>query len=412
MEIYYNLVRELNFGVMPLEVLTMYNFDENKRRTGTGSVKWDFCKEGIGYEDVIPLWVADMDFESPKEIKNEMAKRVNHGIFGYSEKSEEFYKSLINWYKENQGIDIKKEWISVSPNLVFALGLIVKGFSKEGDRILIQPPVYHQFKKVILNNNRKVVENPLVLKENKYEIDFNDLENKIKENNAKIFILCNPHNPVGRVWNKSEIKNIIKICKKYNVLLVSDEIHGDLVFDKEKFISLLKYEKEFKDNLIVLNSASKTFNLGGLHLGNIIIPNNKTKEKYDEELSKSGMERPNIFGIVASEAGYKYGASWLAEVKNYIKGNINYCKNFIEKEIPKLKMIDTEATYLIWIDCRKLNMSDSELSKFIGEKAKLGVNDGPVFGTGGSGFIRVNVACPRILLEEAMNRLKKAIDLL
>lgn len=388
----------------------MYNFDEKKERLGTGSVKWDFCKESIGYDDVIPLWVADMDFEAPEEIKREMAKRVEHGIFGYSEKSGEFYKALINWYKEQQGIEIKKQWISFAPNLVFALGLIIRNFTKDNEKTLIQPPVYHQFKNTILNNDRKAIENPLVLLNNHYEINFNDLEEKIKNNNIKLFIFCNPHNPVGRVWTHEEIEKIIDICKRYNVILISDEIHGDLVFKDYKYISLLNYAKEFGSNIIVLNSVSKTFNLGGLHLGNVIIPNSKLKEKYDEALSKSGMAKPNIFGMVASEAGYKYGAPWLNEAINYIEDNVNYCKYFIEKEIPQLKVVNSQATYLVWIDCRKLNMTDEELSKFIGEKARLGVDDGPIFGTGGSGFIRVNLACPRVLVEESMDRLKLAVN--
>ena len=388
----------------------MYDFDKVKSRVGTGSIKWDFCSEHFNSDNLIPLWVADMDFETAPEIKNAIVKRAEEGIFGYTEPIDSFYESLINWYREYHDIEIKKEWILAASTLVLALHVIIETFVKKDEKVIVQIPVYHQFIKSIEDNDIEAIESPLKLNGLKYEMDFEDFEEKIIHNNVSMFILCNPQNPVGRVWNKEELGKLALICKKHNVLVVADEIHGDLIFKGYKHESFLKFKDVLDEKLILINSLTKTFNIAGLQLGNVIIPNEELRKKYMNNIERKGLSKASLFGIVASEAGYRYGHNWLKELIEYIEENKNYFTKFVNKNIKPLKVIDSEATYLLWIDCRNLNMSDEELENFIINKARLGVNFGTSFGNCGSGFIRVNIGCPRIILGDAMSRLKEAID--
>ena len=388
----------------------MYDFDKAKSRVDTASVKWDFCKEHFNADGLIPLWVADMDFETAPEIKKAIIKRAEEGIFGYTEPMNSFYEALISWYRDYHDVEINKEWISTSSTLVLALHIIIETFVKKDEKVIIQTPVYHQFKKSIEDNGIEAIESPLKLDGLKYQIDFEDFENKIIHNNVSMFILCNPQNPVGRVWKKEELEKLAIICNKHNVLVVSDEIHGDLIFKGYKHESFLRFKDILGEKLILINSLTKTFNIAGLQLGNVIIPNEELRKKYMINVEKKGLSKASLFGVVASEAGYRYGYNWLKELLQYIEENKNYCKNFINKDIKPLKVIDSEATYLLWIDCRELNMSDKELEDFIINKARLGVIFGTSFGKGGNGFIRVNIGCPRSILGDAMSRLKEAIE--
>ena len=382
------------------------NFDEEINRYNTNCAKYDFKKARGKPEDVFPMWVADMDFKCSSEILDEMHKRIDHGIFGYTKEDKRYFDAINNWYINNFNTELKEEWLIPTPSVVFSLATAVKVLTNENDRVLINTPVYHSFKEVIEDNKRICINSDLVLKDGYYEIDFNDFENKIKEYNIKVFMLCSPHNPVGRVWTKEELDKIVDICKKYNVYIISDEIHSDFVWTG-KHICLLSY-KEYQDKIILCTSPTKTFNLAGLQISNTFIPNKEIRDKFQIELWNTGYSLINIMGLVACQAAYEKGKTWLDELKEYLKDNIKFVDSFLKERLPKIKLIYPEGTYLLWLDFNQLNLDDKEIEDIMINKAKLWLSNGKDFGEAGIGFQRINIALPRRQLKEALESLEKA----
>lgn len=382
------------------------NFNNEINRYHTNSLKYDFKKEKNKPEDVIPMWVADMDFRCCEEILNDMHKKIDHGVFGYSKEDSNYFNAVKNWYKKNHNVDLKKEWLITTPGVVFALSTAVKTLTNENDYVLINNPVYYPFTEVVEDNKRKIISSDLILNNNHYEIDFKDFENKIKDYKVKLFLLCSPHNPVGRVWTKKELDKIIEICKKYNVYIVSDEIHSDFIW-KGHHICLLNYS-DYQDNIILCTSPSKTFNLAGLQVSNIFIPNIKVREKFQLELWNTGYSLINIMGLVACQSAYEKGEKWLNECKRYILDNIEIVDKFLKEKLPKVKLVYPEGTYLLWLDFNELKISDDETEKILLNEAKLWLDNGKMFGKSGKGFQRINVAVPKKRLKQALENLEKA----
>ena len=360
-------------------------------------------------EDVLPFWVADMDFKTSSYVEDALIERVKHGIFGYSEVGEPYFKAIANWMKKHHNWEIKREWLVKTPGVVYALAMAIKAFTNEGDSVLIQQPVYYPFSEVIEDNKRKIVSNDLVLGEdNKYYIDFVDFEEKIIQNKVKLFLLCSPHNPVGRVWTKEELIKIGDICLKHGVLVVSDEIHNDFDYEK-RHIVFSSLKKEFEENSIVCTSPSKTFNLASMLISNIFIPDRKKRHLFRKQIDASGMSQLSVLGLVATQTAYEKGEEWYDAMISYVKENISFAKEYIKKNMPNVKMIDIEGTYLLWLDFRETGIDVDELDRRIIYDAKLWLDSGKIFGKSGEGFQRINVACPRCLLEEALKRLKQIL---
>ena len=382
-----------------------YNFDEIINRRNTNCVKWD-----RGQEDVLPMWVADMDFKAATPILKAIEKKVEFGVFGYTLLSEEYYQAIIDWWTRRHQWELKKEWLVFSPGVVPSLKNIIEAFTKPGDKVLIQSPVYYPFYRVIKSNECEVVTSPLKLVNNKYEMDFEDLEKKLTEQEIKLFILCSPHNPGGRVWTKDELVKVGELCLKHGVLVVADEIHCDLVYKGYKHTPFGSISEEFAQNSITCVAPSKTFNLAGLTTSNIIIPNKTLKATVENVFESNEVSDANIFGIEALIAAYNESEDWLEQLLKYLGENLEYLTKFFEENLPKLKVVKTEGTYLVWIDCRALGMNSEELTKFFLREAKVWFNDGKMFGADGEGFVRINVACPREYITEGLTRIKKVYD--
>lgn len=386
------------------------NFDEVIERRETDSLKYDFAARRGKPEDVLPLWVADMDFQTSSLILDEIHKRVDHGIFGYTETREAYFETVAGWLEEHHNLQIKQNWLVKTPGVVFALAMAVKAYTNEKDAILIQQPVYYPFTEVIEDNNRTVVSNDLVLKEDgKYHIDFADFEKKILEHHIKLFLLCSPHNPVGRVWTREELKRIAEICIKYNVIVVSDEIHEDFVFEGYVHTPFLNVDERLADICVTCTSPAKTFNLAGLQISNIIIPNSKLRSAFKQQINAAGYSQLNTIGIVACEAAYRYGGEWLEAVKKYLQGNLDFLRDYISHELPQIKLLEPEGTYLIWLDFRGLGLCERELEDLIVNKARLWLDSGSIFGKAGAGFERINIATSRTVLKEALDRIRDAV---
>jgi cysteine-S-conjugate beta-lyase len=381
-----------------------YDFNKIIERRNTKSVKWD-----LGEKDVLPMWVADMDFEVPEVIVNAIIKRAKHPIYGYTTPRDEYYNSIIKWWKERHNYNINKEWIVYSPGVVPAVNMLIKAFTNPGDKVILQTPVYHPFFSAVKSNGCEIIENPLKLVDNKYYMDFEDLEHKLKDFKVKAIVLCSPHNPVGRVWTREELTNLGELCLKHGVIVISDEIHCDIVYKDYKHIPFPSISDEFAESCAMCTAPSKTFNLAGLQVSSIIISNDTLRNKFSDVLESNGIETPNIFGIEALEAAYNHGRQWLDQLIDYLKGNLEFLTKFIEKNTPEIKVIQPEGTYLVWIDCRELNMNPKELNEFFLKNAKVWFNEGYIFGNVGDGFQRVNIACPRSVLEEALMRIDRAL---
>ncbi|MCF7794316.1 MAG: PatB family C-S lyase [Candidatus Cloacimonetes bacterium] len=385
-----------------------YDFDKMIDRKNTNCYKWDFTKEMFGTDDIIPLWVADTDFAAPEPVVDKLVERAKHGVYGYSFEPEEYFQVFIDWLDKRFNWKIEKEWIINTTGIVPAINFAIQAFTKPDDKILVQTPVYFPFFESIKKNDREVVNSQLKLVGNRYEIDFKDLENKLKAD-VKMMLFCSPHNPVGRVWTKSELEKVATLCLDNNVLLISDEIHSDLILSQYKHIPTASMNKKIADNIISMYAPSKTFNVAGLSTSTIVIPNKHIRYKFQKLLEKLGLHLINVFGIEAFIAAYKDGEEWLEQLLKYIENNYHYVKSYLEENIPKISAIEMEGTYLMWLDCRKLNLSQNDLVGLFINKAKVGLNDGKVFGAGGEGFMRLNIGCPRSLLEEALERIKNAI---
>lgn len=387
-----------------------YNFNEIIDRKGTDSLKYDFAVERGLPKDVLPLWVADMDFPVEDHIKEALIKASEHAIFGYSDTKDDYFEVLSSWYERRFFWKVKKEWLVKTPGVVFAIAMAIQALTRENEAIIIQEPVYYPFSSTIRANNRKLVINNLVLKKDKYHIDFVDFEKKIIENNVKLFILCSPHNPVGRVWTREELQKLANICLKHKVYIFSDEIHSDLVYEKDTHTIFANLGKDVEDSCIVATAPSKTFNIAGLQVSNIWIANEKMRDSFKEAIDRAGYSQLNNMGLIATKVAYKYGEEWLEELKIYLKSNIDFVRKFLKDKLSNIKLIEPEGTYLLWLDCRELGLSEKERQGLIQNKAKLWLDTGTMFGKAGAGFERMNIACPRKTLEEAMNRLKEAIN--
>ncbi len=386
-----------------------YNFDEIIDRSNTACVKYDLRDLIFGRSDVVPLWVADMDFRTPNFIIDALKKRLEHEILGYSIRTESYYNAFAGWLKRRHNWEIKQDWVAFSPGIVPALNMAVLAFTQPGDRIIVQPPVYFPFFDAVSRHGRNLVYNELILENGRYHMDYNDLEKSCIEG-ATMLILSNPHNPGGNAWSEDELRRMAEICLKYNVLVVSDEIHCDLVNKGYKHTVLASLSPEIADFTLTMMAPSKTFNLAGLATASVIISNPGLMRKYTEVLDALHIGSGNIFGNAASEAAYLHGDEWLGQLLEYIQGNIGYLEEFIELNLPVLRMIKPEATYMVWLDFSLAGMNDEELKKFLIEKAGLGLNEGTMFGPGGSGFMRMNLACPRKTLGHALDRLKSAFS--
>ncbi len=386
-----------------------YDFDSIIDRTKTNSIKWDVSSLPEDCRDAIPLWVADMDFACPPEVVAAIQQRATHPIYGYTDRSTEYYTSLINWMKRRNHWEIKREWVRFAPGVVPALNLAVLAYTQPGDKIIIQPPVYYPFAEAILNNGRQLVENPLKLRGSHYEMDFDDLERKL-DSRTKLLVLCSPHNPVGRVWTEEELNRLIDICAAHHITIVSDEIHSDIILGPEPHHCTANMSKKAADITITLTAPNKTFNLAGLQIANIIIPNPQLRHAFSQQSANLGLGLANIFGIVAQEAAYGKGELWLEALLDYLRENYRVVKGFLEERIPKIKVMPLEGTYLPWLDCRALGLSDAQLHDLFLKEAKLWLDDGTMFGTRGSGFMRLNIASPQSVLERALAQLEVALN--
>ena len=389
----------------------IYDFDKIIDRTGTDSVKYDLLNPVFGREDLLPMWVADMDFEVPDFIREAVMERAAHPIYGYTFRPKRFYNVVSEWMFKRHQWKTESEWISFSPGIVPALNLCVLAFTEPGDKILLQPPVYFPFFTAVRDHNRNLVYNQLVKKNGRYEIDFEDLEEKF-QSGVKMMLLCHPHNPTGRVWIRSELEKLSELCLRYDVLVVSDEIHSDLLLFGNRHVPLASVDEEIALKTITCVAPSKTFNLAGLHSSALIIPEKSLKERYDKELDRMHIGGGNLFGMVAMEAAYLHGEAWLGQLIEYLEKNFYFLKNFLGSEVPELGVTPLEATYLVWLDFSFLQMDDKALKRFIIDDARLGLNDGPMFGPGGSGHQRINIATPAEILEEGLSRLVRAVKAL
>ncbi|MGN0159101.1 MAG: MalY/PatB family protein [Brotaphodocola sp.] len=387
-----------------------YNFDEVIDRSNNRSSKYDERMKKFGTADVIPLWVADMDFRTAKPIIDACVKKAEEGIWGYTSRPDSYFEAVQQWEKKRNNWDTDTALMSWSLGVVPAMAGIVKIFSQPGDKILIQTPVYSEFYDITEATGRVVVENQLVEHDGSWTIDFEDFEKKVKE--CKIFLLCNPHNPLGIVWKPEELKHMAEICIANDVLLVSDEIHSDLIFHGKKHTPTAALSDEIAKHIITCVSVTKTFNLAGLQASTTIFPNVEMKKKFDAYWGSMDIHRNNAFSSVAMEAAYREGEEWLEQLLEYISGNFDFIKEYCEKNIPKIKPNVPDATYLVWLDCRELGMSNEELRDFMIYKAKIGLNEGYTFGRSLTGYMRLNAACPRTTLEKALKQLKEAVDAL
>ena len=390
-----------------------YNFDEVIDRKNNHSVKYKELTKKFGVDDVIPLWIADMDFKTAQPVIDALEKKVQHGIFGYVYRPDEYFESFINWQKKRFGWEPKKEMLSFSIGIVPSLGALVQLFSEKGDKILIQTPVYSEFYDINEDNERIVIENRFIEKNGEYSLDLEDLENKLKEN-PKLFIFCNPHNPLGHVWTHEELKAIGNLCRKYNVPVISDEIHADLTLWDNNHIPMASISEEIRQNTITCTSTGKAFNLAGLQSATIVFNNLEVKAKFDKFWKDLEVHRNNPFNLVATIAAYSdEGEEYLNQLKEYLQNNILFLNDFFKEYIPEIIPNIPQATYLVWLDCRKLcekfGFDQKQLEEFMLTKAKLGLNEGRVYQKKLEGFMRLNVACPRAVLEKALNQLKNAI---
>jgi cystathionine beta-lyase len=385
-----------------------YNFDKIIDRTHTSSVKYDLRQTIFGKDDVIPMWVADMDFETPAFIRDAIVKRANHPVYGYTFRDTDYYIPIVDWMKSHHDWIIQKEEIVFCPGVVPALNMAVMAFTKPGNKIIIQPPVYRPFFGAVRDHDRQLVYNQLIQKGNEYRMDFDLLEEQAKD--AVMLILCNPHNPVGRCWSRTELDKLAAICIKNHVMVLSDEIHADLVMPGFRHQVFANLSPEAADITITAHAPSKTFNLAGLSTSSAIITNPELRSILSKFIENMHLGMGNLFGSVASTAAYSQGEPWRLQLIEYLDNNVKYTASFINENIPGLKMIRTEATYMIWLDFRNFRLDDETLKHKLIHEAGLGLNPGTEFGPGGEGFMRMNIACPRSTLNEALGRLQKMLS--
>lgn len=386
-----------------------YDFDKVIDRRGKNCLKYDFAAERGKPEGLLPLWVADMDLPAAEEIKQALHETVEHGIYGYSEVKEPYFRAVHDWMKNYHDWEVKSEWMVKTPGIVYAIAAAVKAYTKEGDGVMIQNPGYYPFGQVVRDNNRVLADNTLHEENGRYTMDFEDMERQMVKSNVKLFLLCSPHNPVGRVWTEEELRKLGEICLKHHVLVLSDEIHHDFVFPGHKHYVFANLDERFQEITITCTAPSKTFNIAGLQVSNIFIPNEEMRKAFLKEIDRTGYSQLNQMGLVACEAAYKYGRDWLEQLLVYLQGNLDFTREYIAKEVPGVKLVEPEGTFLLWLDCRELHISDEELDKLMIEKAKLWLDGGKMFGPCGSGYQRINMACPRVTLEKALKQFGDAV---
>ena len=385
-----------------------YDFDTPIDRTHTWSIKHDFKKENGKADDILPLWVADMDFRSPDSVVEALKKAVDHGIFGYSRADESYFDAVAAWYQKRHHLTLQPEWMTCTPGIVFALSIAVRAFTQEGDAVLIQPPVYHPFSRAILRNKRTLVENPLVLKDGHYEMDLEDLEQKVLDEHVKLMILCNPHNPVGRVWTREELTALADICLRHHVYVISDEIHGDFVWQGHEQTPYASISEEACLHSMMCTAPSKTFNLAGMATSNLFIPDPEMRRKFRSELLDVGQENMNRLGLFACRAAYEGGGEWLDQLIGYLAGNLALVRDFCKNRVPQIQLVEPEGTYLAWLDCRELGMTDDELMAFFSDEAKVWLDPGTHSGEQGSGFMRFNLGSSRSVIAQALDQIEAA----
>ena len=384
------------------------NFDETIDRKSTSCLKYDFAAERGYPKDILPFWVADMDFRVPVPVIDALKTRADHGIFGYTQIKDDYFNVLQNWFRTRHDWEIERSDLVITPGVVFAVATAIRAFTRHGDAVLIQQPVYYPFANMIRQNERVLVDNPLHLIEGRYMIDFEDFEQKIVEHGVKLFILCSPHNPVGRVWTRAELEQIAAICLRHDVIVVADEIHEEFVRPGFRHIPFASLSEEAAAITVTCTSPSKTFNLAGLQISNIFIRDKDLRRRFKEELSRTGYDEPNTLGLAGAKAAYEHGAEWLTQLLAYIEENHTRTKSFLTAHLPKVQIIAPEGTYLLWLDFRAYGLSDEALNEKIIREAHLWLDDGPIFGAGGSGFQRINIACPWSTLEMGLKNLAQA----
>ena len=384
------------------------SFDEIIDRSNTSCLKYDFALDRGYPQGIQPFWVADMDFRTPDAVIQELVKRSQHGIFGYTDPDTQYKATLQKWFAQHHSWQVEGKELTITPGVVFALATAVRAFTQPGEAVLIQQPVYYPFSEVIRTNNRQLINSPLVYENGSYHIDFADFEEKIKANNVKLFILCSPHNPVGRVWSREELIRMAEICLAHGVIIVSDEIHHEFVRPGHKHTVLASISEEIAQNTVTCTAPSKTFNLAGLQVSNIFIKNDSLRRRFRDEVAAVGYSQPNSLGLFACQAAYAYGQQWLTELKAYLDSNYQKAKALLAEKMPKVHLVEPQGTYLIWLDFRAYNLSDEKLDDIIIHQANLWLDSGHIFGPDGSGFQRINTACPWAVLEKGLNSLAEA----
>ena len=387
-----------------------FDFDHEIDRRGTDCLKYDFAEERGYGADVLPLWIADMDFQAPPCVRQALAQAVAHGIFGYSDTKGDYAAAVRDWFAQHFDWRMEEKWIVKTPGVVFALAMAVRASTRAGDAVMIQPPVYYPFYSVIRDNGREVVENELVCENGRYRIDFEDFERKITERGVKLLILCSPHNPVGRVWTQEELRRMGEICRRYGVRVVSDEIHCDFAFPEFPHTPFVKANPAWAEQTVVCTAPSKSFNLAGLQVSNIIIPGAEFRREFIREIRRAGYSQLNQLGLLACRAAYRGGGPWLEEVKAYMRGNLEFLREFLAARLPQVRLVEPEGTYFAWLDFSALGLSGQALDDLIKRKARLWLDAGHVFGGADSWkFQRLVLACPRATLERALKRLEEAV---
>jgi len=386
-----------------------HDFNKMVDRRGSNCLKYDFTAERGRKEDVLPLWIADMDFQTAPCVIKRLSEVAAHGIYGYSEGKADYFQAVADWYQSHFQWQVERRWLVKTPGIVFSLAAAIRAYTREGESVLLQQPVYYPFSEVIQDNNRKLINNPLKLVNGRYEIDFEDFEAKIIRHEVKLFLFCTPHNPVGRVWQEWELRKIGDICLKHQVFIVSDEIHSDFTYDGHKHLMLASLSPKYADITVTCTSPSKTFNLAGLQISNNFISNSDLRRRFRSAVAAAGYSQPNLMGLAACQAAYEEGDEWLIQLKEYLAGNMNFVKKFLEEYIPEITLIEPEGTYLLWLDFRALNMTEKEREDLVHDQAGLWLDSGAMFGEDGMGFERINIASPRSVIQQALDQLKEAV---
>ncbi|RIV24376.1 pyridoxal phosphate-dependent aminotransferase [Alicyclobacillaceae bacterium I2511] len=386
-----------------------YDFDTPVRRLGTDSVKWDGLTNRFGQKNLISMWVADMDFVSPPAVVEALQQRVAHGVYGYTRRPEDYFGALARWQNTRHNWEVDPQWVAHAPGVVASLNLLIQTFTGPGDKVMIQPPVYYPFYEVISRNKRRVVENPLAFDGTRYTMDFEDAAKKLADG-VKMVILCSPHNPVGRVWTREELTRFGELCLSYGVLVVSDEIHGDLIYSQYTHTPFAAITEDFANHCVTCVSPSKTFNLAGFHSSAVVLQNSNLRQRYLATLGQLALDFTQPLTAVAFMAAYQQGGPWLDELLQYLQDNLAFVEKFMLERVPSVRVIHPEGTYLVWLDFRQLGLSSKELDHFIIDKAGLALDEGHIFGAAGEGFQRLNIACPRLVLQQAMMQLDLAVE--